>query len=85
MSKRDWEEKEAFRNKPNYGTAIDGNAMAFPKHERVGDVEYGAGGLTIRQYFAGQIAAVEKPDDWPTVDDWAKHVWRAADALLRNA
>ena len=85
MSKRNWEEKEAFQNKPNFGP-IAGDYSAFPTREETANgVVFTYPGLTIRHYFAGQIAAANRLDDWPNEDDWAKAVWSAADALLRNA
>lgn len=65
------------------------NPNAFPSPDTYhpnGQVEYGAPGMTLRDYFAGQALAIiasgdiDHEEGWP---DYARCAYKAADAMLR--
>jgi hypothetical protein len=69
-------------------TTIDDGGPAFPvpdSHHANGQVQYGANGMTLRDWFAGQALAglIADPSRDGSADDRARYAYAYAAAMLR--
>lgn len=56
----------------------------FPATTKLGDASHSAGGMSLRDYFAGQaLTATINLFPSESYDEAAKEAWRYADAMLR--
>ena len=65
-------------------TTIDNGGPAFPLQSIGPEFEPGYAGMTLRDYFAAKAMQGMVAGNWNTnYDDWAKHAYRLADAMIK--
>ena len=71
-------------------STIDNGGPAFPSKKRVYRAGYETnefepvGGMTLRDYFAAKAMQGMMAGNWNTnYDDWAKHAYILADAMIK--
>ena len=71
-------------------STIDNGGPAFPSKKRVYRAGYETnefepvGGMTLRDYFAAKAMQGMMAGNWNTnYDDWAKHAYSLADAMIK--
>lgn len=64
---------------------ITGNEPAFPNSIVVGPGDHAYyDGMTLRQYFVGQVAASVAAIEYKTRQDFARHCVELADAIIEE-
>ena len=71
-------------------STLNNGGPAFPSKKRIYRAGYPTddfepvGGMSIRDYFAAKAVQGMMAGNWNTnYDDWAKHAYRLADAMIK--
>lgn len=68
-------------SKPNQG------GQAFPTQNEIfpnGEIEYGETGMSLRDYFAGQLIVGEMPTSHGGVERLAERAYKIADEMIKR-